>query len=500
LRAEVNRLRQAQQTAARQHAADSATITSLRGQVQHLETENCALRAQLEPLQALASDLQQQLTALQQQMTTVQEQLAAARLPPPATAPAPPAWAKPNTPARPKGPRRKRAPHHNHGRRRLPPTRIADHRFTECPECAAPLQDHRLLHERQVLEIPPPPAVEVINHQVWRGWCAHCRAWRAPPLDLRDQVVGQSRFGVRLVSLLVTLRYQARLPIRVLQGLLADLWGVELSSGGIVGLLKQVKEATQPAFDALLAQARASPVLHMDETGWRENGDNGYVWELATDGPTGVRVYVYDPSRGGAVLSKLLAGEFAGVLVSDFYAGYNGYTGVHQRCWVHLLRDLHDLKKAHPAEQSVQKWASAVKQLYLDGQRWLREQEQPTAEQRAGEYVALRARAAQLGQQYARAGEHPCHALAQRLLRHLDELFQFVRLAGVPADNNLGERGIRPLVVGRKISGGSRSEAGSETHMNLASLVGTWLARGQKPFQELLHWLCQPPPSEAAPA
>ena len=69
----------------------------------------------------------------------------------------------------------------------------------------------------------------------------------------------------------------------------------------------------------------------------------------------------------------------------------------------------------------------------------------------------------------------------------------------MPADNNLAERGLRPLVVARKISGGSRSAAGSSIHMQLASLIGTWLARGQNPFVELLALLRQPPPSPTVP-
>lgn len=68
--------------------------------------------------------------------------------------------------------------------------------------------------------------------------------------------------------------------------------------------------------------------------------------------------------------------------------------------------------------------------------------------------------------------------LAKRLLRHQDALFQFVRHAHVPADNNLAERALHPLVMQRKISGGSRSRQGSATRMQLASLFGTWQALG----------------------
>ena len=84
-------------------------------------------------------------------------------------------------------------------------------------------------------------------------------------------------------------------------------------------------------------------------------------------------------------------------------------------------------------------------------------------------------------------------ALAQRLLRHQDEMFQFVLHEDVSADNNLAERSLRPLVITRKISGGTRSDAGSATRMALASLVGTWLARGQNPLEECLALLRQIP-------
>ena len=54
----------------------------------------------------------------------------------------------------------------------------------------------------------------------------------------------------------------------------------------------------------------------------------------------------------------------------------------------------------------------------------------------------------------------------------------FVLDPQVPADNNAAERSLQPLVISRKISGGSRSPTGSATRMTLASLFGTWAARG----------------------
>ena len=70
-------------------------------------------------------------------------------------------------------------------------------------------------------------------------------------------------------------------------------------------------------------------------------------------------------------------------------------------------------------------------------------------------------------------------------------MFQFVLVEGLSADNNLAERSIRPLVVIRKISGGSRSDEGTKTRMGLASLFETWQARKLNPFDECFKLLSQ---------
>ena len=65
----------------------------------------------------------------------------------------------------------------------------------------------------------------------------------------------------------------------------------------------------------------------------------------------------------------------------------------------------------------------------------------------------------------------PAMPLAKRLLRHQDELFQFVLVPGLVADNNLAERSIRPLVIMRKISGGTRSPRRQQNASDLGQLA-----------------------------
>jgi hypothetical protein len=296
---------------------------------------------------------------------------------------------------------------------------------------------------------------------------------------------------VRLASLIATLRTVMRLPIRQIQAYLLTLHGVTISSGEIVELLHRLKAHMQPHLDALKQEIRASPAVQADETGWREDGTNGYIWSVSTPS---IRYYEYHHSRGGEVVKSLIGENYGGVLGGDFYAAYNIHEGLHQRCWVHLLGDIHDLKEDFPHDGALLSWASSVKSIYEQAIAWVEQGPDPALsprkqqQARVGQQHAFEQQLWQLCQPFVRTPA-PQHTLCERVERFLPELFVFVAVPGVPAHNNLAERSIRPLVVARKISGGTRSPKGSATRMGLASLFGTWMAQHLNPFHQCLATL-----------
>jgi len=456
-------------------------------ELRQLRAENALLREVQTTLQAQVATLQVALAAAQEQIAQLQTEVV--RLQAERDQKGPPAFVKGNTPLAPtRGPRKKRAAGHNQARRRAEPTQIIYHVLEHCPECGYQLRGGHEVWRRQIIELPEPVPVEVSEHRILTRHCPACDRWQTPKVDFGDQVVGQGRLGVRLLSLLVYLRVVGRLPLRTITQYLATIHGLRLSVGGVVEALHAVRRATAPAYGALRAEARASPVAHMDETGWREGGQNGYVWTLATPGPRAVRIYEYDHSRAGAVARTLL-GQFSGYLVTDFYCAYNNYSARQQRCWVHFLRDLHALRVDHVRDAEVRRFVRRVIALYRLG-RWAARRPTPLpAAQRLVLARRLDKEAQRLGLRYAQHKGHPCQTLARRLLRHQGELFAFVHVDGLAPDNNLAERAVRPVVITRKISGGTRSPEGSATRLTLASLCYTWLARGLNPFHACLALL-----------
>ena len=236
---------------------------------------------------------------------------------------------------------------------------------------------------------------------------------------------------------------------------------------------------------------RASPVVHGDETGWRENGRNGYVWTFST--PT-ARLFVRG-SRAGRVVDEALGPDFAGVLVSDFYAAYD-----HVPTREAAVLGASAAGRACPAPAvsrrcrlgEVGEEAPPAVRAGAGGRH------RPDAGDAGGAAAAVgAARQAPSGLRALAtvpAEEPPpvYRTLAGRLRRYEGELFTFVTEPGVPADNNAAERSLRHLVIQRKISGGTRSSTGSATLMVASTLFGTWQAQGRDPLQACRDLLAHP--------
>lgn len=160
---------------------------------------------------------------------------------------------------------------------------------------------------------------------------------------------------------------------------------------------------------------------------------------------------------------------------------------------------MHKRKEKHSDNPEVLAWIKAVRGLYDEANEWLKKHSSSSQQARESEYVSLVERLHELGLKHAQEKGHPCQALCRLVLRHQDELFQFVLVESLASNNNLAERSIRPLVIVRKISGGSRSKNGSKTRMALASLFGTWAARGLNPFRQCLALLSRRPTLASCP-
>ena len=399
----------------------------------------------------------------------------------------PPSWAKANRPDRPKKERQNRA--RGFARRREEPTHWVEHATASCPDCGIPLPGGRVRRRRQIISIP---RARVSEHVVLERTCRKCGQRWSPEPDWSALVVGRQRVGISVQQEVSVLREECRLPYGVIQRCLKWRYRLGLSVGELAALVRGVARLGQEEYNQLQQEIRASPVVYGDETGWREDSRNGYLWSFSNPE---VRYFLRRGSRGSKVVEEVLGDEFDGVLVSDFYGAYNVHQGLHQRCWTHLLRDIHQLKERYPKHQGLAQWAQQVREVYDQAQACPGpDPELPETVQRA-QRVKLQQQCQQrlwsICKPYL-GSDAPMSVLCQRVERFLPELFTFVAEPRAKADNNAAERSLRPTVVSRKISGGTRSPEGSNTKSVLASLFGTWRLRGRNPYQALNSILAQP--------
>jgi len=269
---------------------------------------------------------------------------------------------------------------------------------------------------------------------------------------------------------------------------LEDLCGLRVSAGALALAAQRVAHRLSPEVASIREAIRGSPAVNVDETGWRVGGRNNWLWAFVTETLT---LYRVAPSRAGRIAAEELGKEFGGVVVADFFGAYNKLSCEQQKCIVHLLRELRECaKKNNTAEYAA--FRKKLKRVIADAVR-LAGREDYDPDKNESLVWRLHDRLAALG-----AGEYKnpdCRRIAKRLRKHEANLFTFLFHPGVVTpDNNRAERAIRPAVVIRKISGGSRTPNGANATADLMSLSQTCRLNGASfvPFilKALRHHLC----------
>jgi hypothetical protein len=246
----------------------------------------------------------------------------------------------------------------------------------------------------------------------------------------------------------------------------------------------------------LIEEYRQAPVKHADETGWRTDGKNGYVWLFATPK---LSVFQFGKNRSSKVPQAIFGKALLpGILVVDRYAAYNKTPCRIQYCFAHLLRHVEDLEKEFPGEKEVSTFvAVAAPQLSLA----MRLRTQPISD----EEFCLRATS--LCEEIKATMAQPSHHQGIRRIQDIfreneGRLYHWADNRAVPADNNLAERDLRPSVIARKVSFGSVTDAGAKTRSTLSTVAATVNKRDKNVsgrIKEALDLLARTPDADPFP-
>jgi transposase len=340
----------------------------------------------------------------------------------------------------------------------------------QCTHCgSANLEDTGTFDDHLVADIPVPK----LEWHRYRRHIHRCRDCERTCQGRGDLELPGAHIGPRARLLTCYSRAHLGISLGKTRDLLHDFFGLTVSRAGLLGHLRWGGALFEPVVEDLLERLRHSPVVQGDETGWRINGQTAWAWCFRDPK---LAIFLIDKHRSRDVIERVLGESFAGTLVSDFYAAYNGLECPKQRCLVHLLRELAKLREELPW-QSVQAFIQPLITLTQDAITLGQDRKQYTKASFAEARQAIHDRFDDLLLN-SRTSNKECKRIWKRLFKHCDELFTFLADPRVPADNNGCERDIRSLAAARNDGGVHRTEWSAAAFARIKSVIVTSLKNG----------------------
>lgn len=387
---------------------------------------------------------------------------------------------------------------------------VEEHYPDECIYCGERLHGKDANPYRiQIVEIPKvvPQVCEHRFHGLRCEWCGgSTRAWD-------EAIINGSGYGARVVAHVGVLSGQYRQSHRMVQELLGELFGMEISVGSINQLRQESSQSVAQAVTQAHQYVQAQSTANLDETSFAQGnsdgknptGRKGWLWVMVTPVVSYFAVFL---GRSQAVCQQLLGDTFNGIVSSDRFSAYTWLElQGRQLCWAHLKRDF--TRIAERTGVSAELGNALLAQQKLLFEQWYRVRDGTlTRNQFITAVAPIQQQVHTLltegaGYDIAKGEKTPLAKTVrtcQQLLKVEAALWTFVTTEGLEPTNNAAERALRPAVLWRKNSFGAQSQAGSLFVSRILTVVTT-LRSQNRPVLDYLVDACraarqgQPAPS-----
>lgn len=326
----------------------------------------------------------------------------------------------------------------------------------------------------QIVEIPPIKPI-ITEHQALACRCSKCGKKVRAELP---SYVKSSVFGPKIKAWTTLLSGKFRLSKSQIKELFATLLGISISKGSVVNMQERAALMLKEPWQEALQFLRESDSVYADETGWKTKKQTRWLWQV-TD--KHVVIFKIFASRGKKAFESLLGKDCSQDLVTDRWRAYSTY-GEHQYCWAHLKRDFKRIEqRSGPISLIGQLMSSLCSFLFKCAQ--MREKKKISEEEFALQAKKLKDNFHYLFELGMRADTHgfklgKTGRFCERMLKEEDKLWAFIEEPSLDLTNNLSERNLRPAVLWRKISFGTKSSRGEQFVERILSVVETMKIQG----------------------
>jgi len=314
-----------------------------------------------------------------------------------------------------------------------------------CPLHKRTLTPTNLIAEGIVIDLlSTPRGIKKIVTKYWgeRGRCPNCSHRHIPP-SLRRL----NKYGDGLRAWVAYQRLAMRLPFNKISQLFEDIFNIWIASGGVHAIFKSVTPGYKKTEKLILKKLLDSPIIHADETQVNIQGKTQYVWVFCDDSHV---IFRLTPTREADIAHEILQG-YEGVLVSDFYSGYDSIPCWQQKCWVHLIRDINDDLRKYPFDTELELFTKRLRNLLIPifdtvDKHGLKarnlHKHKKDSDRFYKSHITNISYKSEIVKKYQK-----------RLTKYRENLFLFLDYDGIPWNNNMAERALRHIAVQRKISG-----------------------------------------------
>jgi transposase len=485
------------------HNRRQRQITDLAERIAKLQARLRRVEGKLEKQQCLNYALQRRIAELE--ASAVVRDSHNSSLPPaldPPAAKAANAIRRTRSLRRPSGKRPGAQPGHpGHTRPRVErPDQVVMHAPSRCRGCGASLSGGYIVkcESRQVVELPPVKPW-VVEHRALTKRCRDCDELTKGRFPQQVKAAVQYGRGIRARAVYL-INYQL-LPYRRAAELLQDFFSCPISPGSLRRIIAECAGRALTTEVEIKHRLKQAPVVHVDETGLRVEGEGRFVHVASTADLTH---YSCDKRRGKAAMDEIgILPAFKGVSVHDGWPAYHYYYQCgHALCGAHLLRELTYIEESHPHQRG--EWAEPPAKLLVEmkeavegarsrGHSALTEQEQAEYSRRYDKLVRRglelnperNTRRRQVDQragakkERGRIRQSEARKLVTRLEQRRAEVLRFMTDFRVAFDNNQAERDLRMVKLQQKISGSLRSGEGARQFCRLRSVISTARKQGR---------------------
>lgn len=441
-------------------------MEQFKARINELEYENSSLKRDLklflqlnEELRTENKILKDKIVKLENKVTKLESELEKCKVKPNQPPGSIPDFEKENLQNRKNKPGQKVG---HKGISRIKPTEIhkIQHYYAKCCQhCGS----HNIDEKRKVrTKIITDLEFKVLNTQEFYHdvKCKNCGKETQP-----QSIHGNSKspFGKVLQTLIPYLRNVGGMTIRPIENLFKDFFKLDITDSSISNNELRISKEILGEYNNYLELVKKAEFSHKDETSYRINGQNHWIWVF--DSIENV-FYRLDKTRSKKVIQEDFGLNTKQISINDCYAGYNIFEK-QQICWAHLIREAkaHSLKEN--ASSNEKRFYLNLRKIYNDAKDFVAKD--PPLEKRQEERVKLENKLCELMLSLKNKTEF-LERICNRLNNRLMHCFLFVEVKGLPSTNNQAERSLRPFVIHRKASFGSKSVSGAEAKVMFKTL------------------------------